>query len=157
MLALAAGWRSNLLAGVTLLHMYISLGLAILTCGLAVGLGDTSARRIGAIFLTSWIVSIVVYRHDPYHADMGLLIVDSLSLAGFVWVSLSGRKLWTLAACACEAVIVASHLALIIDLRVTMGTFILSMAMWSYGILLCIAFGTWAGWRARRRATAALS
>lgn len=137
-------------AGVTLLHTYISLGLAILTCGLAVWRGDFSARWTGGIFLASWIASILVYRRDPYHADMGLLVVDALSLAGFVWVSLRGRKLWTLAACACEAVIVASHLALIIDLRVTMGTFILSMAMWSYGILLCIAFGTWAGWRTRR-------
>ncbi len=151
------GGARILWAGVTLLHTYISLALAILTCGLAMGVGDTSARRIGAIFLASWIASILVYRHDPYHADIGVLAIDSLSLVGFVWVSLRGRRFWAMAACACEAVIVASHLALIIDLRVTMGTFILSMAMWSYGILLCIAFGTWAGWRARRLAHAAAS
>jgi hypothetical protein len=31
-----------------------------------------------------------------------------------------------------------------------MGTFLISMAMWSYGNLLCIVFGTWAGRRELR-------
>jgi hypothetical protein len=37
-----------------------------------------------------------------------------------------------------------------IDLRVTLGTLVIGTAMWSYGVLACIAFGTWASWRERR-------
>jgi hypothetical protein len=37
--------------------------------------------------------------------------------------------------------------AVMIDFRVTINTLKASMAIWSYGVLACIAFGTWAGQR----------
>jgi hypothetical protein len=131
------------------LHTLISLTLAVLICGLAMWLGDRAARWMGAAFLASWVGSLVVYRHDPHGADYGMLAVDVLTLATFVWVSMRTRRIWTLVASAFMAIIVASHLAVMIDLRVTLGTLWISMAMWSYGVLACIAFGTWSARRGR--------
>lgn len=114
--------------------------------------GDKPARWIGAAFLASWLGSMLVYRRDAYNADYGILVIDILTVLVFVWVSMRTRRLWTIVASAFQAIMVASHVAVMIDLRVTLGTLFISMAMWSYGVLACIAFGTWAGWRGRDQA-----
>jgi hypothetical protein len=92
---------------------------------------------------------MLVYRRDAYNADYGMLAVDALTLVVFVWISVRTRRIWTVVASAFMAIIVASHVAVIIDLRVTVGTLLIGMAMWSYGVLACIAFGTWTSWRER--------
>lgn len=127
----------------------ISLGLAVGTCGLAMRYGDRAARRFGAAFLTSWVTSLVAHSQSHSTQDTGLAMfcVDAATLAYFVWASLRSRRIWTAVATAFMALIVASHLATAIDLRVTMGTFWMSMALWSYGILACIGFGAWASRR----------
>lgn len=134
------------------LHTLVSLILAILVCGLAMWRGDRAARWVGAAFLADWLGSMLVYRHDPYNADYGILAVDAVTLLFFVWISIGTRRIWTVVASAFMAIIVASHVAVMIDLRVTLGTLFISMAMWSYGVLACIAFGTWAARRERGHA-----
>jgi len=129
------------------LHTLISLILAILVCGLAMWRGDRAARWVGAAFLADWLGSMLVYRRDPYHADYGILTVDAVTLLFFIWISIRTRRIWTVVASAFMAIIVASHVAVMIDLRVTLGTLFIGMAMWSYGVLACIAFGTWAARR----------
>lgn len=134
------------------LHTLISLILAILICGLAMWRGDRAARGVGAVFLASWLGSMLVYRRDPYNADYGILAVDAATLVVFVWISMRTRRIWTVVASAFMAIIVASHVAVMIDLRVTLGTLFIGMAMWSYGVLACIAFGTWAARRGQGHA-----
>lgn len=133
------------------LHTIISLILAVLVCGLAMWRGDKAAQWSGAVCLAGWLGSILVYRENAYNADYGVLAVDVAALVGFVWISIRMRRIWTVILSAFMAIIVASHVAVIIDLRVTLGTLIIGMAIWSYGVLACIAFGTWAGWRESRR------
>ncbi|HWW28199.1 MAG TPA: hypothetical protein VNZ85_20110 [Caulobacter sp.] len=134
------------------LHTLISLILAILVCGLAMWRGDRAARWVGAAFLADWLGSLLVYRRDPYHADYGILALDAVTLLFFVWISIGTRRIWTVVASAFMAIIVASHVAVMIDLRVTLGTLFIGMAMWSYGVLACIAFGTWAARQGRGHA-----
>jgi len=134
------------------IHTLVSLILAVLVCGLAMWRGDRSARWVGAAFLADWLGSLLVYRRDPYHADYGILAIDVATLVVFVWISMRTRRIWTIVASAFMAIIVASHLAVIIDLRVTLGTLFIGMAMWSYGVLACIAFGAWAARRERTHA-----
>ena len=131
------------------IHTLVSLIVAILVCGWAMWRGDWTARWTGAALLTSWLASLLVYRRDAYNADYGILAVDVLTLVVFVWISVRTRRIWTVVAAAFLAIIVASHVAVMIDLRVTLGTLFIGMAMWSYGVLACIAFGTWAAWRDR--------
>lgn len=129
------------------IHTIISLILAILVCGLAMWRGDRSARWIGAAFLADWLGSLLVHRRQVISADYGVLAIDIVTLAAFIWISMRTRRLWTIVASAFMAIIVASHVAVMIDLRVTINTLKASMAIWSYGVLACIAFGTWTGGR----------
>jgi len=133
------------------IHTLISLILAILICGLAMWRGDQAARWTGAAFLASWLGSQLVHRRDAYNAEFGLLAVDIATLAVFIWISMRTRRLWTAVVSAFAAIVVASHVAVMIDLRVTINTLKASMAIWSYGILVCIAFGTWTARRGRDR------
>jgi hypothetical protein len=125
------------------LHTLISLGLAVGTTGFAFKYGDQTARRFGFAFLASWVASLVVSKVSFLKVGPALFCIDSATLVYFVWASLQCRRLWTVAASAFMALIVASHVATAIDFRVAMNTFRLSMALWSYGILACIGFGTW--------------
>ncbi|KRA56158.1 hypothetical protein ASD79_17510 [Caulobacter sp. Root655] len=136
------------------LHTLISLGVAVAVAGAAVKFGDYSARRIGVAVLVAWLGSQLLDSNNAYKTDLAMLALDAATLVYFVWISIRSRRLWTVVASAFMAIIVASHVATTIDLRVTIDTFKVSMAIWSYGILLCLVFGTWAGWRERRRAAA---
>ncbi|EJL33694.1 hypothetical protein PMI01_01999 [Caulobacter sp. AP07] len=136
------------------LHTLISLGVAVAVAGAAVKFGDYSARRIGAAVLVAWLGSQLLDSSNAYKTDLAMLALDAATLVYFIWISIRSRRLWTVIASAFMAIIVASHVATAIDLRVTIDTFKVSMAIWSYGILLCLVFGTWAGWRERRRAAA---
>jgi hypothetical protein len=137
-------------ATVVQIHTIVSLILAVLTCGLAMWRGDKPARWTGAAFLAAWVGSLIVYRRDSVSADYGVLAIDVATLAAFVWISIATRRIWTILASAFVALIVASHIATMIDLRVTLDTLWMSMALWSYGVLACIAFGTWTARRERR-------
>lgn len=134
------------------IHTLISLILAVLICGLAMWRGDQAARWIGAADLASWLGSLLVHRRDSYNAEYGILLIDIATLAVFVWISMRTRRVWTIVASAFVAILVASHIATMIDLRVTINTLRVSMAVWSYGILACIAFGTWTAQRRRDHA-----
>jgi len=135
-----------------LIQALISLGVAIVVCGAALRFGDKPARRIGAIMLGGWLVSLVVFRNSPRFTDMGVMVIDGVVAALFVWVSLSSRRLWTVVVSAFQLLAVASHLATFIDHRVTINTYTVSLAVWSYGILSVLAFAVWRHWREQRRA-----
>ncbi|PVM87290.1 hypothetical protein DDF62_16800 [Caulobacter radicis] len=129
----------------------ISFGVAIVVCGLAIRFGDKPARRVGMITLGGWVVSLIVFRNSARFADIGLMAVDGVIAALFVWVSLSSRRLWTVVVAAFQMLGVASHLATVIDHRVTINTYKLSLAVWSYGILVMLAVAVWRHWREQRR------
>ncbi len=134
-----------------MLQIIISLGLAVLVCGLALRFGDSPARRIGAAILLAWFASLLVYRNSPRFADIGVMVVDGLVAVFFVWESLRSRRLWTVVIAAFQLLALASHLATVIDHRVTINTYKLSLAVWSYGILVMLAVAVWRHWREQRR------
>ncbi|KSB88518.1 hypothetical protein AS593_12800 [Caulobacter vibrioides] len=129
----------------------ISFAVAIAVCGLAMRFGDKPAQRVGMITLGGWIVSLIVVRHSTRFADAGLMLVDGVVAVLFVWVSLSSRRLWTVVVAAFQMLGVASHLATVIDHRVTINTYRVSLAVWSYGILVVLAVAVWRCWREQRR------
>ena len=131
----------------------ISLGVAVGTTGFAFKLGDQTARRFGGAFLASWVASLAVSYVSPLGKHPTIFCIDSATLIYFVWASLRSRRIWTMVASAFMTLIVASHVATAIDYRLGINTFRLSMALWSYGILVCIAFGTWSSRRERSRAS----
>jgi hypothetical protein len=131
----------------------ISLGVAVGTTGVALKFGDQTARRFGVAFLTSWAASLAVSYVSPLGRQPTIFFIDSATLIYFVWASLRSRRIWTIVASAFMTLIVASHVATAIDFRVAIDTFKLSMALWSYGILACIGFGTWSSRLARSRAS----
>jgi len=128
----------------------ISLGLAVGTTGFALKYGDQPARRFAVSFLASWLASMAV--NSTSIRAVSMFCIDGAAMVYFVWASLQSRRLWTVVASAFMTLIVASHVATAIDFRLAINTLRLSMALWSYGILFCIAFGTWASRRERSRA-----
>lgn len=113
--------------------------------------GDRAARWLGATLLISWAASLLIYHRNAHATDYGVLAIDFVTMLIFIGLSIWTRKIWTVIASAFMAIIFTSHFGVIIDLRVRIATFWMGMAIWSYGILACIAFGAWAGWRDRRR------
>jgi hypothetical protein len=148
-----AGIRVAVGAGLQL-HTIISLGLAVGTTAFAAKYGGQTARRFAFAFLACWMVSLAANKARSGNIGETMFFIDSVTLVYFVWASLRSRQIWTAVASAFMAIIVASHVATAIDFRVAINTFRLSMALWSYGILACIAFGTWSNLLERSRASA---
>ena len=134
-----------------MLQIIISLGLAVLICGLALRYGDSPARRIAGAILIAWCASLLVYQNSARFTDTGVMIIDGLVAVFFIWESLRSRRLWTVVVAAFQLLALASHLATVIDHRVTINTYRLSLAVWSYGILLVLAIAVWRHRRALRR------
>ena len=133
------------------LHTFISLGVAVGATGCAAKYGDRTARRFSFGMLASWVASLAVDNASTQDTGLAMFCIDSATLAYFAWASLRSRRIWTVVASAFMALIVASHVATAIDFRLAINTFRLSMALWSYGILACVAFGTWSSRLERSR------
>jgi hypothetical protein len=136
------------------LHTVISLAVAAGVSAAAVKYGDQPVRKIAVANLAAWVLSLAVNDHGAQGTGLALFCIDAATLAYFTWISLRSRRIWTAVAAAFVALIVASHAATAIDLRLAINTFRMGMALWSYGILACIGLGTWASWRERSRSPA---
>lgn len=129
----------------------VSLVIVAFVAGWSAWVGDYATRRIAIAVLAGWFATLGLAVILPWRlAWWPLFGVDLAVLTYFFWISLRTRLLWTAAAAALQAVVVASHLATVIDLRVTLNTFRLGAAVWSYGILACVATGAVLSVRRRR-------
>ncbi len=136
---------------------YLYLFLTLVICGLAFWRGGSSEKRIAVTLLAGWAASLVMFRHNRINPDVGVMIVDAVAALIFIWESIRSRLLWTVAISAFQLVALASHVAVLIDLRVTINTYMMSLAVWSYAILLTLALGVWLHWREMRRYEADLA
>ncbi|MBB4083458.1 hypothetical protein [Brevundimonas lenta] len=111
-------------------------------------------ERIGAgAFVFVFIASLLIQdESNPSNPQWGLMAVDTLLLvvyAGLAWKS--GRS-WPLWAAACQALIVMTHVLVLLDLSPTAIAFYVVTNLAGYGILVAIAIGTFWAWQDRRAA-----
>ena len=125
------------------LQSQITAAVALGVCAMAVWKGDRPARLAGAAAAVTWLASAGA--QDWPRADgpeYGIFAVDVAYLAFSLWLGGSSGRLWALFIAAFQLLIVLTHVAVIIDLRIGQFGFFSAYFVWSYLIIVAIAIGT---------------
>lgn len=93
---------------------------AVIVGGWALWRGGPPERRGAAIMLLSWFITPLVDNHHGFR--YGMMLVDALTDAGYVVLSLRWRRVWTLLIAAFQLNGVLTHFAAVL----------VAMSTWAY-------------------------
>ncbi len=119
----------------------VGITAAFAACGTALFRGGAPERAAGARYCLAWLVSPHVQVADPQEPEWGVLAVDVAVALGFLAILSWRPRLWLAAALAFQLLAVATHVAMLVDRRITMNTYLIGLAMWSIGALIAIFVG----------------
>lgn len=125
---------------------YIFWALLLLTCGYALWRGRSDERIVasaclGATIATRFAISPLQVRYTS--VESGLMLIDLVVLAVFVWIALRSERFWPLWVAGLQLTNSISHLMKFADLDLLPRAYGAAAALWSYPILLILAVGTW--------------
>ena len=123
--------------------MAIFWNACLLATALYVLLRGGRAERIGALA-----VVIASYASIPSTAffgatEIGILAVDSLLLAVFIWLLVTTDRFWPIWATGFHMISVVTHLAVAIQPNIMPVAYANYAIFWSYLVLASLAWGTW--------------
>lgn len=130
---------------------YIFWAILIATCGYALWRGRSDERTVAAVCLlasiaTRFAISPLQVRYASL--ESGLLVIDLLVLAAFIWIAVTSERFWPLWVAGLQLTNSVSHLMKFVDIDLVPRAYGAAAALWSYPILLILAIGTW---RSQRR------
>jgi len=130
----------------------VSMALCIVW---AVWRGEKPERTGGLILAAAWGATMLVHRQGVYSPELAVILVDVAGLAGFIWLSLWSRRLWTVFMAAFQLDAVAAHIATLLSPHISGFTYITTTGLWGgYGLTFALAAGMWGVERRRRAAEA---
>lgn len=115
--------------------------------------GQTPERQVSVIYIAAAAVSVLVRSSAYYHAELALLAVDILLLAGLILIALSADRFWPMPSAALQALSCLAHLQKLLEPHsYTLGYQILAECS-GYPMLAILALGIWrANARTKREA-----
>jgi hypothetical protein len=119
----------------------IGVVLAVAACALALWRGRWPERGAAVVILTGWLISAGVQSSQHLDPEWGLFWVDLVVLAIFICLLARSGRVWLAVAGAFQLLAVGSHLAMLIDHRVTMNTYLMALSIWSLAILAALLVG----------------
>lgn len=128
----------------------IAAAVAIIVCLFAIIRGGTAERWSGFVVITAWLASPLVQVADVHNPEWLVLVIDAVVATAFVLLLWRTKKLWLVVAAAFQLLTVASHTAMLIDLRITMNTYLMALGIWGVGVVGALLIGTILHLRAKR-------
>lgn len=111
--------------------------------------GEQPERQVSVSYIAAAAASMIVRSSAYYQAELALLAVDILLLAGLISIALSADRFWPMPSAALQALPCLAHLHKLIEPRsYTLGYQILAECS-GYPMLAILGLGIW---RARARA-----
>lgn len=115
--------------------------------------GDEPERIGAGSYVFLWFASLLVQSdRGIYSLPWAMFALDSIMLVILGGLAWKARRSWPVWASALQLLAVASHVMVFVDLRPSMSAFYTVLNIASYGVLLCIAIGTFWAWQERRAA-----
>lgn len=96
---------------------------------------------LGASLATKFLISPMQYRYQ--NIETGLVAIDMLVFAGFLFIALRSQRFWPLWIAGLQLTNSMSHLLKAIDYDLMPSAYAAAAAFWSYPILIILAVGTW--------------
>lgn len=133
------------------LYAQIGTAISLVVVAFAFLKGDEPERVGAGAFALALLASLLLQDDSRLSGPQwGLMIIDTVMLGVYAALAWKSRRAWPVWAAGLEALIVMSHLLILVDLRPPLAAFYAVMNLASYGILLAIAAGTLQAWRERR-------
>jgi hypothetical protein len=129
-------------------HQMIFKALLVASCGYALWRGRSEERTVALVCLTATIAS--GFATSPLNiryqeVETGLLLIDLLVLASFVFVALRSSRFWPLWVAGLQLTSSTAHLMKALDAHLLPVAYGAAIAMWSYPTLIILAVATWRG------------
>ncbi len=143
--------------------MSISLGVyafnmsALILCGFGFWKGDPSLRLTAVVTALSWILTPLLGTWRHHDLNLSRAILDGLTAAIYVWISMRWRRLWAVGLAAFAILAVLSPIVFVADARLHRDSWAAAnnlLAVIQVGIL---SFALWTTLRAGRRIGEAIS
>lgn len=115
--------------------------------------GDEPERVGAGAYLLAWFASLLAQSDGRlYDVPLAMFGIDFVVLIVFGALAWKSQRAWPIWATALQLLVVMSHVMILIDLRPPIASFYMVMNLVGYGILLCLAVGTFWAWQERRAA-----
>ncbi len=139
---------------------YIFWTILLLTCGYALWRGRSDERIVASACLfasiaTRFAISPLQERYASL--EMGLVVIDILVLAAFIWIALRSERFWPLWIAGLQLTNSISHIMKLAESDLLPRAYGAAAALWSYPILIILAIGTWRSHQRTRQERADLA
>jgi len=127
--------------------------LMIAACAFALLKGDEPERIGGSVYALTWFATLLVQGDgDLYNIQWGIFYLDLVMLAVFAGLTWKSRRAWPVWACAFQLLAVMGHIMNMTDMRPPIASFYTVINLAAYGVMVCLAVGTFWAWQERRAA-----
>ena len=148
---------SRFVAGAFLLldTLYSQIGAALWlgVCAFALLKGDKAERIVSGAVVIAWLATLSAYRDTVplgYSSTAwAVMAIDALLLALLVVMSWRTDRSWLIWAAAFQSIIVLVHVITLLDIRIRAIAYLSAQTVGSYGVLVCLAIGTFWAWQTR--------
>lgn len=131
----------------------IGAAITVLVLAFAFIKGDEPERVGAGAFVFVFIASMLIQdESNPSGPQWSLMAIDTLLLTVYGAIAWKSRRSWPVWAMACQALIVMTHVLLVLDLGANVFAFYVITNLAGYGTLIAIAIGTFWAWQDRRSA-----
>ncbi|QJU56685.1 hypothetical protein HL653_01785 [Sphingomonas sp. AP4-R1] len=127
-----------------LLRSVLALCTFLLVCAYALRRGGKPERWAASILLAGMVLTWALIRHSAqrYHApEIGVAVADGLTLVALVWLMLRADRYWPGWLAAMQAIVVLSHLAMLLRVTDIPGYYKNTIQLWIYPQLAVLATG----------------
>lgn len=129
-----------------MLPKQIFWALLLLICGYAFWRGRADERLAAGVALAATIATHFAISPNPARyssEETGVMVVDALTLLGFVVIALRSKRFWPLWVAGLQLTTTMAHFFKALHVDLLPRAYAAALVFWSYPILLILAVGTW--------------
>lgn len=119
-------------------------------CAFALFKGDKPERFAGGALVIAWLATLAVHRETIIASvTIPVLLIDMAVLLVLIGLGWKSERNWPIWAASFQAITVLVHIVTMIDLRIRAIAYISAQTVGTYGVLICLAVGTFMAWQVR--------
>lgn len=132
--------------------VYVVYLMALLVCGLAYWKGDGVLRLTAVVLIASWTLTPMVMHLDRRGLNLPVAVIDIVTTAIFVWISMWSRRVWCAVLSALAIILIVIRFVASVDHGIDNYSRAASNNVVTILQLLVMVAATGLAVRARRRA-----
>ena len=132
------------------LYSQIGAILWLGVCAFALAKGDRPERLAAGALVIAWLATLAIHREtDLGVGTIVMMGVEVCLFALFLGLGWKTDRTWPIWAAGFQAITIMVYIVTLIDLRIRAIAYISAQTVGTYGVLICLAIGTFWAWQTR--------